>query len=169
MDQIYRKPDEFKSKKQCYSGATERTCSQKPTNLYIEEIFAKFPCRKQLPFATLMCLPLVSGVFVVLLQPHCSWWLPLVRRITFQDCIAEKPTRCGQARRTFPINLEQNAILNGKNNVTAYANPERRMEIQRKILARQKADIGLHSCPIVWRRSITKGSKRLRQKNVSGK
>ena len=38
-----------------------------------------------------------------------------------------------------------------------------------KTLARQKTDIGFQSHPIVWRRSTTKGSVQLRQKNVSGK
>ena len=45
------------------------------TKIYLEEIFAKIPCRKQLPFATPMCLPLVSCDFVVSLRLHCSWGL----------------------------------------------------------------------------------------------
>ena len=68
-----------------------------------------------------------------------------------------------------PMNLDQNAIFNTTNNDTAYANPDLRMEIQWKIFARQKSDIGLHSHPIVWRKLTTKASERLRQKNVSGK
>ena len=48
-----------------------------------------------------MCLPLVSRVFVVFLQPHCSWRLLLASRITSQDCIAVTPAHCGPARKTF--------------------------------------------------------------------
>ena len=139
------------------------------THLYFEEIFAKLLCRKKLPFATPMCSPLVSCVFVVFPQPHCSWGLLLAWRFTFQDCLAKTRTRCGPARWHFPINLDQNAILNGMNNGTPYANPELDLNIQWKTLARQKADIGLHPHPIVWRRSTTKGSERLRQKNVGVK
>ena len=139
------------------------------THLYFEEIFAKLLCRKKLPFATPMCSPLVSCVFVVFPQPHCSWGLLLAWRFTFQDCLAKTRTRCGPARWHFPINLDQNAILNGMNNGTPYANPELDLNIQWKTLARQKADIGLHPHPIVWRRSTTKGSERLRQKNAGGK
>ena len=71
-------------------------------------------------------------------------------------------------RRHFPINLDRNAIFNGKNNGTTYANSELRLQIQWKTLARQKTDMGLHSHPIVWRRSTTKGCEQSRQKNVSG-
>ena len=66
------------------------------------------------------------------------------------------------------LNLDQNAIFNGANNGTAYANPELGLEIQWNTLARQKEDMRLHSHPIVRRTSKTKGSKRSRQKNVSG-
>ena len=48
-----------------------------------------------------------------------------------------------------PINLDQNAIFNGANNGAAYANPELGLEIQWNTLARQKADMGLHSHPII--------------------
>ena len=116
-----------------------------------------------------MCLPLVSCVFVAFLQPRCSWALLLSWRITFQNCIAERTPRCGPARRGFAINLDQNAILNGKNNCTTYANPDLGMEIHWNKLARQKADIGLHSHAIIWRRSTTKGSGRLRQRMWAGK
>ena len=116
-----------------------------------------------------MCSSLISSDFVAFLYPHCSWGILLAWRLTSQDRIAEKTTRCGPVRWHFPINLDQNAILNGMNNGTAYANPDLGMEIQWKTLARQKADMGLHSHPIVLRRSTTKGSERSRQKNVSGK
>ena len=98
--------------------------------------------------------------FAVSLQFHWSWGLLLAWRITFQDCIAEEPTRCGPGRRHFPSRFDQNVILNGKNNGTTYANQNLGMTIQWKILARQKADMELHSHPIVWRRSTTKGSER---------
>ena len=55
------------------------------------------------------------------------------------------------------------------NSGRAYANPELGMGIQWKILARQKAHMGIYSHPIVWRGSTTKGSERLRQKNMNGK
>ena len=113
-----------------------------------------------------MCLPPVSCIFVVFLQPYCSWGPLLAWRTTFEDCIKEKPTHRGPARR---LNLDQNAILKVKNNGTAYANPELGTEIKWKILARQKAGIWLHAHSIVWRRLTTKDSERLRQKNVSGK
>ena len=171
-----RKADECKSRKQHYCGTNREQKLTKAydgsigrlrefTNLYLEEIFAQFNCGKQLPFATRVCSPLVSCVSVVL---HCSWGLLLAWIITFQDCIAETLTHRGPERRHFPVNLDQNAIFSAKNNCTAYANPELGLEIQLKILARQKADVPLHSHPIVWRRSTTKGSDRSRQKNVSG-
>ena len=116
-----------------------------------------------------MCLPLVSCVFVAFLLPRCSWALLLSWRITFQNCIAETSPRCGPARQDFAINLDQNAILNGKNNCTTYANPDLGMEIQWNKLARQKADIGLHPHAIIWRRSTTKGSGQLRQRMWAGK
>ena len=103
-----------------------------------------------------MCSPLVSCVFVALLQPYCSWELLLAWRIPFQDCIADTSTRCGAERRHFTSNLGQSGIFNG----TAYANPELGMKIQWKTLARQKAGMELHSHPIVRRRSTTKGSER---------
>ena len=112
----------------------------------------------------------VYRCFPAFLSFSCSSWGLLVAwTITSQDCIAEKPTRGGPARRHFFKNIDQNAILNGKNNGTAYANPELGLGIQWKILARQKAGIGLHSHPIVWGSSTTKSRERLRQKNVSGK
>ena len=69
------------------------------------------------------------GASAVFLQLHCSWGLLLAWRITFQDCIAEKPTHCGPARRHFPTSLDQNAIFNGKNNGTTYANQNLGMKI----------------------------------------
>ena len=182
--QKYRKPDKHKSRKLYNGGAntenltstslednntaaiTGRKSSRKSTadeypitNLCLEEIFAKFLCRKQFP----ICLPLLSCVCVVFLQPNRSWRLPLAWRITFQDCIAEKPTSYGAARRDVPINLDQNAMFNGKNNGTAYANPELHMKIQWQILARQRADMGLHS-----QRAIqTKECERQTQRNIS--
>ena len=68
-----------------------------------------------------------------------------------------------------PINLDQNAIFNGANNGAAYANPELGLEIQWNTLARQKEDMRLHSHPIVWRTSTTKGSKRSRQRMWAAK
>ena len=83
---------------------------------------------------------------------------------------------CGNAhslrprKTTFSINLDQGGChLQWKDSGRAYANPELGMGIQWQILARQKADMGIHSHPIVWRRPTTKGSARLWQKNVSGK
>ena len=75
----YGKPDEYNT----MSALTGSECSRSLhggsrwqvsefTNLFREEIFAKFPCRKQLPFAMPNCLPLISCVFVVFLQPYCS-------------------------------------------------------------------------------------------------
>ena len=98
--------------------------------------------------------------FAVSLQFHCSRGRLLAWRITFQDCIAEKPTHFSPGRRHFPISLDQNAIFNGKNNDTTHANQNLGREIQWKTLARQKADMELHSHPIVRRRSTTKGSER---------
>ena len=74
-----------------------------------------------------------------------------------------------QQEQHFAINPDQNAILDSKNHAMAYANPDLGMEKQLNKLARQKADIGLHSHPIVLTGSTTKGSGRLRQKNVGGK
>ena len=82
--------------------------------------------------------------------------------------LRKHPLIAAQQERNFVINLDQNAIFNAKNNDTAYANPDLGMEIQWMTLARQKTDIGLHSHPIVSRRSTTKGSVRFGQKNVSG-
>ena len=83
---------------------------------------------------------------------------------------------CGKAhslrpnRTRFSINLDQDGRhFKWWTSGRTYANPELRMGIQWQILARQKADMGIYSHPIVWRRSTTKGSQRLRQKNVSGK
>ena len=108
------------------------------------------------------------GASAVFLQLHCSWGFLLAWRITFQDCIAEKPTHCGPARRHFPTSLDQNAIFNGKNNGTTYANQNLGMKIKWKILARQKADMELHSHPIVWREADNTGQQAIRQKNPSG-
>ena len=132
------------------------------TNLCLEETCAKFLCRKQFPFTTPMCLPLLSCVCVVFLKPHRSWRLPLAWRITFLDGIAEKPTGCGPARRHVPINLDQNAMFNGKNNGTAYANPELRMKIQWQNL-QDKRQRGLHS---QWAIK-TKECERQTQRNIS--
>ena len=91
-------------------------------------------------------------------------------KVAFEDGTAETTTRCGPARRHFHIKFDQKkAIFNRKNNDMLYANPDLGMEIQRETLATQKADIRFHSHAIVWRRSKTKGSERLKQKNVSGK
>ena len=130
------------------------------TNLCLEEIFAKFPCRKQFPFAMRIYFPIDSFMFFAFLQPQYSWGLMHERRIIFQDCITETPTHCGPGRRHFLINLDQNAIFNVKNSGTTYANLELGMEIQWKTLARQRVDMGLHWHPIVCRRPTTKGSER---------
>ena len=71
-------------------------------------ILCQIPLQKaELPFATSTCLPLVACVLVVFLQPHCSWEFLFASGITFQDCIAERPTRCVPAGRHFLINHDQ--------------------------------------------------------------
>ena len=114
-----------------------------------------------------MCLPLVSCVFVVFPQPYCSWQLLLEWGITSKDCIAEAPAHCGPARTTFRHKSWPERHLQWDQHGMAYANPDLGMEIQWNTLARQKADIGLHSHPIVSRRSTTKDNEWLWQKNVS--
>ena len=150
-----------------YGGRKWRICEY--TNLHLEEIAAKFPCRKQLPFATPMYSPLLFRIFVVFLQPNCSCGLLLAWSTTFQGCITEKPTRYRPTRRLFPWILTRAPYYNEKNNGTAYANPGLGMEIQRTILARQKKHTRLHWNPIVLRRRTTKGSECLRQKNGEAK
>ena len=109
----YGKPNEYKSRNERYGGANKGQMLTKVyrgwiwrisefTNLYLKEIFAKFPRRKQLPFVKPMCLSLVSCVFVVFLQSYCSWGLLLAWRITFQDCIAEKIHSLWPRKTTYP-------------------------------------------------------------------
>ena len=62
----------------------------------------------------------------------------------------------------FSISLDQNAISNGKNNGTPYANQNLGMEIQWKTLARQKADMEFASY-------YNKEQRAIRQKNASGR
>ena len=68
------------------------------TNLDLEEIFAAFPAVAVLQP---VCLPLVSCVFVVSMQLHCSWRLLLAWWITSKDCIEETVAVCGPARTIF--------------------------------------------------------------------
>ena len=152
-------------------------CSQKPTVDQGDEIASsrtsnlkkscrirgscRSPCQcvyRLLPvFSSFSCSPIAAG-------DSCSHAESLPRTV-----LRQHPLIAAQRERHFAINLDQNAILNGKNNVTAYANPDLGIEIRLNKLARQKTDIGLHSHSIVSERSTTKGSERSRQKNVSGK
>ena len=139
------------------------------TNLYFEKIFAKSLCRKQLPLATPMCSPLVSCVFRRFPAAPLQLGSPACMKIHFPGLYRGNTHSLWPSKTTFPNKSWPERHLEWDEQwhpvCKSRAGPENSM----KKLARQKADIGLHTHPIVWRRSTTKGSERLRQKNPSGK
>ena len=132
-------------------------CAQKPTkdqddelaNLYLVEIL---PHSRQLLFA----MPCVYRLFPMFSSfsrspiaagDSCSHQDSLPRTV-----LRKNPLIAAQRKQQFAMNLDQDSILNGKNNGTAYANQDLGMEIQWSKLARQRADIAIHSHPIVSKR-----------------
>ena len=100
------------------------------TNLYLEEFFAKFPCRKQLRFAS-HCVYRSFPVFSsfpcssIAVGDSCSHKESLSRTVLRKTALVEV-----QQDDNSPINLDQKAIFNEANNGAAYANPELGLEIQ---------------------------------------
>ena len=119
-----RKPAKYKSTKETEGGAKMLTKAYGGWRRLYTPLLWRNLCQIALQKKVAVRSPLVSCVFVVFSQPQCSWGPLLAWRFTFQDCLAETLTRCGPARWHFPINLDQDAILNGINNGTPYANPD---------------------------------------------
>ena len=125
------------------------------TNLYLEENFCRIPGSCRSPCQCVCCLFLVFSSFScspIGAGESCSHEESLPGTLLQKHRLV-----AAQQERHFAISLDQYAILNGKNIVTVYANPDLGMEIQWNKLTRQKTDMGF----------IRTG--RLRQKNVSGK
>ena len=116
-----------------------------------------------------MFLPLVACVFVVFLQRHWSWGLLLAWRITFQDCIAERPTPCGSTGRHFPQILTRTTRIFNRKTMARRMQIRAGHENKMKNISKTKGGHRASFASYCLEKVNHKKQRAIRQENVNGK
>ena len=131
------------------------------TNLYLEEIFAKFLCRKQLSLAPPLCLPLV--LFCVFAVSRCS--------IVVEDSCSHEESLSRTVLRKNPVVEAQQDDISPKlltSTPSSYANFQTWTWKYNEIISKTKGRHRASCASYCFEKVDDKGRRAIRHKNTRG-